>query len=182
MAAHRNTPARRARQRRDPAVFRPPPRVSGTINTAVQTLSLIARGRTYPIGASIEGDTPWSMGMDQSAQVTINVRDPSESLVNILDDESHLQQDGVVVRIDAVNYVVTAVDHEEGLYTLTLEDEVAWRLKLFSSYRQASRGTVTRFGFIQSLVDEAGRKPYPKIRSFIPEQYDRQKILRPKGT
>jgi hypothetical protein len=76
-----------------------------------------------------------------------------------------------------VVYCVSGVDHDgEGLYTLTLEDEVSWQLKLFSSFRSASRARTTRYGFIQSFVDEASRKPLPKIRSFIPEVDDKQPI------
>ena len=179
--ATKDTPARRAKRRKDPAVFKPPPVVAGTIRSSVKGLALISRGRTYPIGANVEGDTPWSMGMDQAAQISIGVRDPSESLQGILDDESHLQQDGVMLSVNGVLYAVAGVTHDDSLYTLTLEDEVAWRLKQFSKYKQASRARTTRFGFIQSLVDEASKKPYTKVQSFIPEQYDRQKILKPKA-
>lgn len=145
-------------------------------------LALTTKGRTYPIADHVEGDTPWSMGMDQAAQVTLPIRDPSDSIVAILENEEHVQQDGVMLSINGVLYAVTGVDHDEGLYTLTFEDEVAWRAKQFSSYKQASRARTTRFGFIQSLVDEMSRKPYTKVQSFIPEQFDRQKILKPKAS
>lgn len=181
MATKKDTPARRAKRRKDPAVFKPPPAVAGTIRSSVKGLALIARGRTYPIGENVDGDTGWSMGMDQAAQVTVPVRDPTESLQGVLDDEAHLQQDGIMLSINGVLYAVAGIDHDESLYTITLEDEVAWRLKQFSSYKQSSRARTTRFGFIQSLVDEASRKPYTKVRSFIPEQYDKQKILKPKA-
>jgi len=181
--AVKDTPARRARARRDPAITQPPPLIKGSRTSSVRNLHLRSRGRTYPISANIEGDTPWAMGMDQAAQITLPVRDPDGSIVDVLGDEANLQQDGVTVTLDTVVYCVTGVDHDgEGLYTLTLEDEVAWRLKQFSRFRATSRAKTTRFGFIQSLVDEAGRKPYTKMRSFIPEIDDRQKIRKPTKT
>lgn len=174
MAKKKQTPAQRARARRDPGVFRPPPapRVRST-----RDLALVARGRTYPIGANVEGDTPWSLGMDQAGTVTLPVRDPTHRIRDVLDDEAHLQQDGVRVTIDGVVYVVGGIDHDgEGLYSLTLVDEVAWQLGLFSSFRSASRARTTRYGFILSLVTEASRSPLRKIRSFVPEVDDKQPI------
>lgn len=181
MATKKDTPAKRAKARRDPAIFRPPPVVHGTLRSSMKGLALLTKGRTYPIDEHVEGDTPWAMGMDQAAQLTLAVRDPSASIVKILESEQHLQQDGVMMSINGILYAVTGVDHDEGLYTITFEDEVAWRAKQFSSYKQASRARTTRFGFIQSLVDEMSKKPYTKVEAFIPEQFDRQKILKPKA-
>jgi len=179
--AKRETPAARARARRDPAIRRPPPRIRGDLRSSIRNLSLrTSAGRTYPIGQNIEGDTGWSMGMDQAGQVTLPIRDPSDRLRDVLDDEAHLQQDGIRVTIDDVIYCVTGIDFDgEGLYTLTVEDETAWRLKQFSSFKSASRARTTRFGFIQTLVDEASRKPLPKMRSWIPEVDDKLKIRKP---
>jgi hypothetical protein len=177
MAAKKETPAKRARARRDPAIFRPPPRVKGDRTSSVRNLSIRARGRTYPIGENVEGDTPWAMGMDAAGTVTLPIRDPSHRIRDVLDDEAHLQQDGVRVTIDGIVYCVTGIDHDgEGLYTLTLEDEVAWQLKLFSKFRSASRARTTRYGFILLLVDEASRKPLRKIRAYVPEVDDKQPI------
>lgn len=181
MAAKKDTPAKRARARRDPAIFRPPPRVKGDRTSSVRNLSLRARGRVYPIGDNVEGDTPWSLGMDQAGTVTIPVRDPSHRIRDVLDDEAHLQQNGVRVTVDGIVYCVSGIDHDgEGLYSLTVEDETAWQLKLFSSFKSASRARTTRYGFIQSLVDEASRKPLARIRSFIPEVDDKQPIRKAK--
>jgi hypothetical protein len=181
MAAKKVTPAARARARRDPAIFQAPPRIVGDRRAGVARLTLNARGRVYPIGANIDGETPWSMGMDQAAQVTLPVRDMTGHLVEVLDDEAHLQQDGVRTVIDGVVYCVTGFDHDgEGLYTLTVEDETAWLLKQYSSFRSASRARTTRFGFIQGFVDEASRPPLARMRSFIPEIDDKQKIQAPK--
>lgn len=188
----KDTPAARARQRVNPAVFRPPPIPKGNRRTAVRNLHLKTQGvkltksqygRAYPIGANIEGQTPWSMGMDQAYTVTLPIRDPAGDIRDALGDEANLQQEGVLVTLDGVNMIVVGCDHDgEGLYTLTLEDETAWRLKQFSKFMSASRARVTRFGFIQRMVDEAGRKPYPRMRSFIPEIRDKQKIRKPSKT
>lgn len=174
------TPAQRARARRDPAVFRPPPRIRDR-SAAVRALTLRVDGRAYPIGAHVEGDTPWALGMDQTGTVTLPLRDPSDSLRRILGDESRLvRHDGARIAIDGVVYVVDGVDYDgDGLYTLTLEDEVSWRLDAFTSFRSASRATTTRFGFIASFVREASRKPYPPMRAFIPEVDDKQPVRKP---
>jgi len=79
-----------------------------------------------------------------------------------------------------VIYCVTGIDFDgEGLYTLTVEDETAWRLKQFSKFRSASRARTTRFGFLQTLVDEASRKPLARMRSWIPEVDDKQNVRKP---
>lgn len=179
--ASKSTPARRARARRDPTIFKAPPQIKGDRKSSIQNLHLRARGRAYPISANVEGNTPWSLGMDQTGTFQLPIRDPSDHLIAILDDEAHLQQDGVTVVLDGIVYVVSGVDSDgEGLYLLTLEDEVSWRLKLFTSYKSASRARTTRFGFIQGFVDEAGRKPFPRLRSFIPEVDDKQPIRKAK--
>jgi hypothetical protein len=175
--AKKDTPAKRVRAKRDPAIFQPPPRPKGDRTSSVRNLSLNARGRRYMIGANIEGDTPWALGMDQAGTVTLPIRDPSDRLRDVLDDEAHIQQDGVRVTIDGVIYCVTGIDYDgEGLYSLTVEDETAWRLKQFSTFRSASRARTTRFGFILSLIDEASRKPLARMPSWIPEVDDKQTI------
>jgi hypothetical protein len=176
MAKKKDTPARRVKQRHDPAIFAPPPLVKGARGDALENLRLVARGRTFPIAEHVEGDTPWEMGMDQTGTVTVPVRDPTDSLLDILKDENNLQQDGVRCSVNGIVYVVDGFEHDDGLYTLTLVDEVSWRLQQYHSFRAASRGTSTRFGFIQSFVDEASRKPLAKMRSFIPEIDDVQRI------
>jgi hypothetical protein len=121
------------------------------------------------------------MGMDQTDTVSVVVRDPQDSLMDVLTDENLLQLEGVSVTIDGTIYMVSGVDGDgEGAYTLTLEDETSWRLKLFDSYKSASRASVTRYGFILGFVDEASRKPFPKMRAFIPEADDKQPIRKAK--
>lgn len=177
MAKKKQTAAARARARRDPTIFRPPKRVHGSNRSAIATLRLTVGGRVYPIGPNIEQGTPWSLGMDQAGEVTLPVRDPDEKMVSIFDDEALLQSGGARVTIDGIVYVVNSVDADgEGLYTLQLIDEVAWRLQGFTSFKVASRKTTTRFGFIYSFVREASAKPYPKMRAFVPEVDDIQPI------
>lgn len=178
--ATRSTPAARARARRDPAIRRPPPRPKGDRSTSIRNLHLRVAGRAYPIGENIDGATPWEMPIDGAANVTLPVRSPDDSLLEVLADEALLQQQGVTVTIDDVVYVLDAVSSDDsGLYTLVFIDEVAWRLKQFSKFKAASRKTHTRALFIQSLVDEASRSPRARMRSFIPEIGDKQRILSP---
>lgn len=172
------TPAERARARRDAALAAPPPKLTG-LRTSVQNLRLVARGREYPIGLAIEGDTPWEMPIDGAATITLPIRSPDGALLKVLTDEALLQVDGVRTTIDGVVYVVQAVNSDgTGLYTLTLEDEVAWRLRKFTSFLSATRGTVTRAGFIRRLVEEAQKPPRAPMRSFIPEVRDVQPIAK----
>lgn len=172
----RDTPAHKVRRRRDPAIIAPPPRIVGVRGDAIHNVRLYVGGRQFVIADHIEGDTPWSLGMDQTGTITLPVRDPTGSLEPILQDEELLQEQGVRCQVSGVSYYVSGVDHDEGLYTLTLEDEVSWRLKQFTSFKSASRARVTRFGFIQSLADEAQRAPYARLRTFIPEIDDKQPI------
>lgn len=172
------TPADRARARRDPAIFRAPKRIRGRKDT-VASLRMNVGGRVFPIGADVEGDTPWSMGMEEAGTVTLPVRDPNGKLLKILSDENLLQRDGVRVTVDGVVYVVASVEHDGGgLYTLALEDEVAWILRGFDSYRVASRASTTRFGFIYGFVREASARPLKKMEAYIPEVDDKRPIRR----
>lgn len=180
MAKRKATPAQRTRARRDPAIFRPPGRIRG-VSAPTRDLKLQVGGRTYPIGSGVEGDTPWSVGMDQTGQVTLPVRNPSDKLLRIFNDERLLQKEGARVTIDGVTYCVSSIDADgTGLYTLALEDEVSWRLKSFNSYRRADRARTTRFGFIYGFVREASSKPLPPMRSFIPEVDDKQPVRKSK--
>lgn len=172
------TPAQRARARRDAALAAPPPKLRG-MRAASLDLRLVARGREYPIGPSIEGDTPWEMTIEGAATVTLPIRSPDGAILDVLTDESLLQTDGVRTTIAGVVYVVSAVNSDGlGLYTLTLEDEVAWRLRKFTSFLSATRGTVTRAGFVKRLVTEASKPPRAVMRSFIPEVRDVQPIAK----
>jgi hypothetical protein len=180
MSAAGNTAAARVRARRDPAILAPPPRPKGSRTSSIRNLHLKIAGRVYPIGANVEGDTPWEMTMEGAATVTVPVRSPDDSLAEALGDEAQIQRGAVTMSIDDIVYVLSTVSSDDtGLYTLSFEDEVAWRLKQFSKFMAATRKTYTRALFAQRLVDEASRKPLKAMRSFIPELGDRQRILAP---
>lgn len=70
------TPAARARARRDPALATPPSRPVGSRTSAIRNLHLRVAGRAYPIGANVEGDTPWEVTIEGAATVTIAIRSP----------------------------------------------------------------------------------------------------------
>ncbi|HEY3019592.1 MAG TPA: hypothetical protein VGJ32_05330 [Solirubrobacteraceae bacterium] len=183
MSPVNDTPAARARARRDPALAQPPPRPVGSRTSSIRNLHLRVAGRTYPIGANVEGDTPWEMTLEGAATVTIPLRSPDESLLDVLADEALLQEQGVRLAVDDVVYVLVSVAGDDtGLYTLVFEDEVAWRLRQFTRFLARSRKTHTRALFIQGMVDEASRKPLAPMRSFVPELGDRQRILSPKAS
>lgn len=177
----RPTPAERVRARQDNALTVPPP-ILKRDRHQVEELELVVAGRRYPIGRNIDGDTPWQLTIDGAATITIPVRDPAGSLERILDTEAELLEAGARVTVFGAVYVVTDLEHDgEGLYTLTLEDEVAWRLRQFSRFTSATRDTITRAGFVRRLIDEAqagGRAP---IRAFVPELRDRQPIAGGQG-
>jgi len=149
------------------------------MRSSVLALSLFARGREYPISLAIDGDTPWELTVEGAASVTLPLRSPDLSLLDVLSDEGLLQTDGVSCRIDGVTYVVATVAADDtGLFTLVLEDEVAWRLRQFTRFLSASRATVTRAGFVRRMAEEASRPPRARMRTFIPEVRDVQPIAR----
>lgn len=177
------TPAQRARLRKDAAVMTVPQPPKGDRFSSVKTLTINSVGVDYPIGPNVDGQTPWSMGMDQTGQISIPVRSDDDSILRALGNEANLLEEGVRVTVDGVVYVVSGVDYDgQGLYTLTVEDEVSWKMRLYTSFMSASRATITRFGFIQRMVDEAGRAPLEPIESFIPEIDDPQPIKKTRAT
>src|SRR5215211_5664232 len=103
------TAARRARARRNPAIFKPPLRPVAR-RDPVEGLRLHARGRAYPIGANVEGDTPWELSIEGAGTVTLPVRSPDDSLLAVLAEERLIQQEGVRTTIDDVIYVISAID------------------------------------------------------------------------
>lgn len=178
----KETAAQRARRKRDAAVQDPPPAIKG-VQSSILELELVVAGVRYPIGRNVEGDTPWSMAMGETATVTIPIRSPDRSLEAVLGDESLLQETGITLEVDDVVYVVQSVETDEtGLYTLTLEDQVSWRLRQFNKFMAASRKTTTRAGFVLRMIHEASNPPLAPIETFIPEVRDRQSIAQPERT
>lgn len=180
--AEKETPAQRAKNRRNPAIQTPPPAIKG-VQASIKDITLVAAGTEYQIGGNIEGDTPWEMTMEGAATLTLPVRSPDKSLLKVLTDETLLQEAGVTVAVDDVVYVLRSVAGDEtGLYTLTFEDQVAWRLRQFKKFLAMSRKQITRAGFVLRLVNEASRPPLAPIVTFIPEVKDRQSIAAPTST
>jgi hypothetical protein len=176
VAAKKLTPAQAAKQKRLKAVQTPPARIVSP-NVSLVDLELTLFGVRYPIGRNIEGDTPWSMALDETGQITIPIRSPDHSLELLLIDRQLRQEVGIRLEIDDVTYVLQTVDTDEtGLYTLLFEDEVSWRLKQFTSLIHADRKTITRAGFVLRMVHEASNPPLAPMQTFIPEAYQRQAI------
>lgn len=85
--------------------------------------------------------------------------------------------------VDGAVYCVTQVSSDgAGLYTLVCEDQVAWRLRRFTSPVSATRGEVTRAGFVRMLVREAESRGRAPLRAFIPEIDDVQQVITASGT
>jgi hypothetical protein len=174
----KQTPAQRAKAKRDAAVQTPPDALKG-VRASIKDLELVIAGIVYPIGANIEGDTPWTLALDETGQITIPIRSPDLSLALVLGDEATLQETGIRCTIDDVVYVVSAAATDEtGLFTLTLEDEVSWRLKQWTTFIQADRKTVTRAGFVLRMIHEASTPPLAPMDTFIPEVHDKQSIAK----
>lgn len=170
------TPAQRVRARQDAAMAAPPPRVRPR-REAIENLTLTAVGRPWLIGPAVEGDTSWEMTTDGAATVTIPLRSPDERLLRILTDEAELARRGVTVDVDGVVYALASVTSDgAGLYSLTFEDLVAWRLRQFSKFVAATRATTTRAGFVRRLIAEASSPPLARLRWFIPELRDVQPV------
>ena len=172
----RPTAAQRARARQDAALAAPPPRIRPRAST-LEGLTITAAGRRWLIGPAVEGDTPWEMTTDGAATLTITVRSPDERLLELIGNAGLVARDGVTVDVDGITYALRDVGSDDkGLYTLVLEDVVAWRLRQFSSYLSATRATTTRAGFVRRFITEAGAAPREPIRAFIPEARDRQPV------
>lgn len=178
-----DTPASRARAHRDPAVALPPRPPQADRQSALEQLSLVIAGRPFLIGPNVEGDPGMDATKDAAATVNIAVRDTDGTLAAALADEALLLQGAVTVTINGVVYVVQSAESDDtGLLTLTVEDQVAWRLRQFDRFRAVRRSKRTRAQFIAGLVDEASAPPLAPMRFFCPQIDDRQRIAAPTGT
>jgi hypothetical protein len=178
----KDTPARRAAARRDPAIALPPKPPEADRRSTVRNLHIVNAGVAYLIGPAIEGDPAMAATADGTETVTIVVRDPGADLQNALDDEAQLLTDAAKVTINLVVYRLQSmeVDPDTGtLVTLVFEDEVSWRLKQFSRFLTISRAHSTRAQAALRLVKEASAPPLAPLKSFIPELTDRQRIAAP---
>jgi hypothetical protein len=138
----KQTPAQRARQRRDPAVGLPtqPPRAErdlGALNLSLPQGNYLIGPRLMPIGT--REDT-----MEGASQVTLTANDPDGGIVRLLGTDAQRLSDGVRIDLDGIVYVLTAVQAAGDLsLTLVFEDEVAWRLRRYSRYLSADRASTS---------------------------------------
>lgn len=173
---HKETAAERARAKRFAAVMTPPGPVAAP-DVSLEDLELVVVGVRYPIGRNIEGDTPWGMGLDETATISLPIRSPDRSLEAALVDDELRLAGAITLTLDTIIYVLqTAETDETGLYTLAFEDQVSWRLKQFTTLMHADRKTTTRASFILRMVHEASKAPFAPMATFIPEAYQRQAI------
>lgn len=165
------------RRRADNRLTVPPPAVVSTTRAA--DIELVLAGRVYPVGGAIEGDVTLEATTDQAATVTFSVRDVAGGLRRMLVDREGISRDGARATIDGTVYTLSTWTVDDGsLVTLTLEDDVAYRLRQRWKRITATRGQVTRAGFIRRLCEEAGESPEPEITVWIPEVLDRQPVAK----
>ena len=158
-----------------------PPQVDRT--SALLNLQLIANGRPYLIGPAIQGDPQMDATKDSSATLTIIVADPNQSLISILADESVLLAGAVTCTLNGIVYTLMTVDSDQDAnVTLTMEDQVSWRLRQFTKPLSVKRSQATRAEFFAMLVDEASKPPLAPMAFFCPEIDDTQRITAPATT
>jgi len=173
------TAAQRARARRDPAVGLPPAppkteRDSNGLHLRTAKAKYLMGPRLSREGCDVE------LTMDGASALTLTVDDQDSRVLEALSDETQRLVDGARVIVDDVVYVLSRVScGENRLLTLSFEDEVAWRLRLWSRYVSKSRARTTRAEFVRFLVDEASNGPRLPMRAFIPELTDRRPISSP---
>jgi hypothetical protein len=181
MAARKDTPARLAKARRDPAIALPPKPPTAERRSALTDMRITINGVGYTIGPAVEGDPEMSATIDGSATLTVAVRDQDARLQQALSDEANILTDGVSVTINDVIYMLqaAAVDETGTLLTLTFEDQVSWRLKRFSRFVTFSRTHNTRAQAALKLIKEASGSPQAPLGYYIPQLNDRQRVAAP---
>jgi hypothetical protein len=170
------TPAARARERLK-AVTTPPVPPPRNRRRDLNQLKIVANGQPYLIGPAVEGDPAIDATKDSAETIAIQVRDPAGKLQKALADEKVLLAGAVTMNLDGIMYTLRDCEGDDtSLVTLTFEDQVAWRLRQFSSHLAVKRSNATRAEFIAILVDEAARPPFAPMRFFCPESDDSQRI------
>lgn len=173
----RQTPTQNARARRAPALQLPPLPPPADRRRSIDKLQLEGPAGKLRIGSLVLASPNVTAGLRETAQITIPV-DDSSGLVREMLTDGLRGVDGIRLVVDGIVYVVAARSGGDRL-TLTVEDEVAWRLRLFASFRAWPRSRFTRAQAFRELVREAGSKPMPPIRAWIPELRDRQRVATP---
>jgi hypothetical protein len=180
--ATKASPARRARARRAPATALPPTPHRTRTRRDVDDLQVLVGGRSYVVGPSVQDDPRMTWSLDGAAGLELTVLDERGRLLALLSDQADTLQVGVSVDVDGARYVLRAVSAEGRLVTLTLEDEVANRLRRFWRFVAVRRTRTHGFPyFAKRLVDEASRAPYTRIPFFCPQLGDAISIPKPKA-
>lgn len=147
-------------------------------DTDVQRLVLRHGGRSMLIGPAVTGDQPWELLHDGAANISLTVHDPDGVVGAFLRDRAAVMVDGARITLWGAEWCLVSVASDPPHLTLRFEDEVAWRLRQFTRPLAATSGQTTRAGFIARLVDEASQAPFPALRSWIPEELDRQPVAK----
>lgn len=164
------------RRRADNRLVVPPPPTRRT--TLAADLVLDHAGRTIRVGGAIDGEVEWEATTDQAATLTVPVRDAGGGLRAVLVDRQGVARDGVRTTVDGDLYTLVGWQvTDSDLVTLTFEDDVAWRLRQQTVRVVATRGQLTRAGFVRRLCEKAAAGG-PAIRVFIPEVSDRQPVAK----
>lgn len=151
-----------------------PPKHHG--HGTLRRLTMVVEGVTYRLGRAIEGDPQMDATKDGAATITMTVRDHNETLQSALTEDT-LLQGAATVTVDGIVYVVDNVEGDDtALVTVTLQDQVAWRLQQYSKPISAKRSKVTRAEFVAGMVDEASAPPMAPMNFFCPEIDDKQRI------
>jgi hypothetical protein len=175
--AAKPTPAALARERALAAVTGPPTPPKAAGRAELNGLQMMVRGQPYLIGPSIEGDPLHDATKSTAETWTMTIRDRAGGLARALSDQDMLLQGAARITIDGIVYVLQSCDADDtGLVTCIWEDEVAWRLRQFTSAISADRAQSTRAEFIAMMVDEAARPPMAPMNFFCPQILDKQRI------
>lgn len=181
MPTTRDTPARRARARRDPALRQAPfpPRVES--RSTLRNLHIRIAGQSYLLGPAIEGDPEMAATIDGAATISMAVRDVDGTLQEALSDEAQLMETGATIVVNGTVYVLQSTDWDGSGTggTLIFEDQAAWRLRQFTRFLVVSRARSTFAQFVKRLVDEASAAPLERLPFFCPEINDKQRIAKP---
>lgn len=121
--------------------------------------------------------------VDATLQRTI---EGASTLTVIVDDDLHrpIQLSGklgrrVDVNIDGLWFTLVGVRKQGRQLTLTFEDRIVNVLRYFDSWKQASRGAMTRAQFVLSMIEEANKAQPIRIHYVIPELNAKQETGAP---
>lgn len=170
--------AARVRARVDPAIGYPP-LVQRISRKELMDLTMTVDGVQYKIGPAIEGDPQTAGTIDGVTTISIDLRDPESDIAEILAEEDVLLAAGVTITLADIVYQLQSlgVDESTGtLVTLVVEDQVATRMRQYTSYLAIPRAKYTRAEAALQLVAQASASPLAPIAHYIPQLTDKQRI------